>query len=51
MTDGEKIAKLQEEKQILMKELAQAQEEIKYVEDEIEKKSFQNNNMDDDKRQ
>lgn len=51
MTDEEKIVKLQEEKHILMKELAQAQEETKNIEDEIETKSFENNNMDEDKKQ
>lgn len=51
MTDEEKIAMLQEEKQKLTNELAQAQEETKNIESEIEKKSFQNIDMEDDKRE
>lgn len=49
MTDEEKIAKLQEEKQKLTEELIQAQEETKRLENEIETKSF--HNIEDDKRQ
>lgn len=50
MTDEEKIARLQEEKQKLMEQLALAQEETKKIENELEKKSSQTNNMGDDQR-
>lgn len=51
MTDEEKIEKLKEENKKLIEELAQAQEESKRIENEIEKTSFQISNIDDDKRQ
>ncbi|XP_025423981.1 coiled-coil domain-containing protein 93 isoform X1 [Sipha flava] len=50
MTDEEKIIKLQEEKQKLIEELAQAQEETKKIENEIKEKSFHTSNMEEDKR-
>lgn len=51
MTDEEKMEKLKEEKKKLIDELAQAQEETKRLENEIEKTSFQMNSIDDNKKQ
>lgn len=51
ISDEEKIIKLQEEKQKLIEELKQAQEETKLLENEIENQSIDTNSMDDDKKQ
>lgn len=51
ITDEEKIARLQKEKQKLMEQLALAQEETTKIENELEKKSSQTKNMGEDKRQ
>lgn len=51
MTDAEKIAKLKEENQKLTEELTEVQVETKVIENEIEKKTFQANNIEDDRKQ
>lgn len=51
MTDEEKIAKLKNENQKLTKEFEQAEEEIKFIEKKKEKKMFESNNMEDNKRE
>lgn len=51
MTDEEKIAKLQEEKQKLTENLASVREETREIENKIEKVSFQYKNIKADKKQ
>lgn len=51
ITDAEKIAKLKEENEKLTEELTEIQAETKAIEDEIEKKNVQANNVEVDKRQ
>lgn len=51
MTDEEKIAKLKEEKEKLIKELAHTEEETKQITNEIELLSLQTNNTEGDKEE
>jgi len=49
LTDEEKIEKLREENKKLAEELVQEKEETTNIENAIEKKTFQSNNMADEK--
>ncbi|VVC39651.1 Coiled-coil domain of unkwon function DUF2037 [Cinara cedri] len=51
MTDEEKIAKLKEENEKLLEELADAQKETKQINNEIEQLSLETNNMEGDRKQ